>query len=81
MGMRRYWNFKEAALDHILWITHFGTGYGQVVDILLDDKYHTFALVLRLGKKDDDRMHGEASLANAGVLTIKFCFVLSNRHL
>jgi len=25
--MRRYWNFKEAALYHILWITHFGTGY------------------------------------------------------
>jgi hypothetical protein len=75
MEMRIYWNFKEAALDHILWITHFGTGYGH------DDKGHVFALVVGLRKEGGDRMHAEAALANAGVLTIKFCFVLINRHL
>jgi len=51
------------------------------VDILCDDKGHTFALVVRLRKEGGDRMHAEASLANAGLLTIKFCFVLINRHL
>jgi len=81
MEMRRYWNFKQAELDHILWITHFGTGYGQVVNLLSGDKGYTFALVVRLRKEGGDKMHAEASLANAGVLTIKFCFVLINRHL
>lgn len=44
MEMRRYWNFKEAALEYILWLTHFGTGYGHVMDILHDDKGYAFAL-------------------------------------
>ena len=81
MEMRRYWNFKEAALDHILWMTHFGISCGQVMNILRVDKGHTFALVVRLRKEGGDKMHAEAALANAGVLTIKFCFVLINRHL
>jgi len=50
------------------------------VDILCGDKGHNFALVVRLRKEGGDRMDAEASLANAGVLIIKFCFV-SNRHL
>jgi len=50
------------------------------VDVLCGDKSHTFALVVRLRKEGGDRMHAEASLANAGTPTIKFCFVL-NRHL
>jgi len=54
MEMRRYWNFKEVALNHILWITYFGTGYGQVVDMLCVDKSHTFALVFRLRKEGTD---------------------------
>jgi hypothetical protein len=29
--MRRYWKFKEEALDHTLWRTCFGRGYGPVV--------------------------------------------------
>jgi hypothetical protein len=28
---RRYWKFKEEALDRSLWRTHFGRGYGPVV--------------------------------------------------
>jgi hypothetical protein len=28
---RRYWKLKEEALDHILWRTRFGRGYGPVV--------------------------------------------------
>jgi hypothetical protein len=28
---RRYWKSKEGALDHILWRTRFGRGYGPVV--------------------------------------------------
>jgi hypothetical protein len=28
---RRYWNLKEEAVDHTLWRTHFGRGYGPVV--------------------------------------------------
>jgi hypothetical protein len=51
------------------------------VDILHDGKGNTFALVVRLRKKGGHRMHAEAALANAGVLTIIFCFVLINRHL
>jgi len=27
---KRYWNLKEEALDHTLWRTHFGSGYGRV---------------------------------------------------
>jgi hypothetical protein len=27
----RYWKLKEEALDHIIWNTHFGSGYGPVV--------------------------------------------------
>jgi hypothetical protein len=27
---RRYWNFKEEALDRTLWITRFGRGYEHV---------------------------------------------------
>jgi len=67
------------ALDHILWITHAGRDYGQVRDILRADKGHTFALVVRLRKEGGYRMHAEAALANSGLLTIKFCFVLINR--
>jgi hypothetical protein len=26
-----YWKLKEEALDHTLWRTHFGRGYGPVV--------------------------------------------------
>ena len=26
-----YWKLKEEALDHILWSTHFGRGYGPFV--------------------------------------------------
>jgi hypothetical protein len=51
------------------------------VNLLSGDKGYTFALVVRLRKEGGDKMHAEASLANAGVLTIKFCFVLINRHL
>jgi hypothetical protein len=28
---RRYWKLKEEALDHTLWRTRFGRGYGPVV--------------------------------------------------
>jgi hypothetical protein len=28
---RRYWKLKEEALDHTLWRTHFGRGYGPVI--------------------------------------------------
>jgi hypothetical protein len=28
---RRYWEFKEKALDRTLWRTSFGRGYGPVV--------------------------------------------------
>jgi replicative superfamily II helicase len=28
---RRYWKWKEEALDCTLWRTHFGRGYGRVV--------------------------------------------------
>jgi hypothetical protein len=28
---RRYWKLKEEALDHTLWRTRFGRGYGTVV--------------------------------------------------
>jgi hypothetical protein len=28
---RRYWKLKEEALDHYLWRTRFGRGYGPVV--------------------------------------------------
>jgi hypothetical protein len=28
---RRYWKLKEEALDHILWRTRSGRGYGSVV--------------------------------------------------
>jgi hypothetical protein len=28
---RRYWELKEEALDHTLWRTRFGRGYGPVV--------------------------------------------------
>jgi hypothetical protein len=28
---RGYWKLKEAALDHTMWKTHFGRGYGPVV--------------------------------------------------
>jgi hypothetical protein len=28
---RRYWKFKEEALDHTLWRTRFGRGYVPVV--------------------------------------------------
>jgi hypothetical protein len=28
---RRYWKFKEEVLDHTLWRTRFGRGYGPVV--------------------------------------------------
>jgi hypothetical protein len=28
---RRYWKFKEEALDRTLWRTRFGGGYGPVV--------------------------------------------------
>jgi hypothetical protein len=27
---RRYWDFKEEALDHTLWRTRCGRGYGPV---------------------------------------------------
>jgi hypothetical protein len=27
---RRYWKLKEEALDHTLWRTRFGRGYGPV---------------------------------------------------
>jgi hypothetical protein len=29
--VKRYWKLKEEALDHTLWKTHFGRGYGPVV--------------------------------------------------
>jgi hypothetical protein len=28
---RRYWKFKEEALDCIVWRTHFGRGHGPLV--------------------------------------------------
>ena len=28
---RGYWKLKEKALDHILWRTHCGRGYGTIV--------------------------------------------------
>jgi hypothetical protein len=28
---RRYWKLKEEALDHTVWRTGFGRGYGPVV--------------------------------------------------
>jgi hypothetical protein len=28
---KRYWKLKEEALDHALWRTRFGRGYGPVV--------------------------------------------------
>jgi hypothetical protein len=28
---RRYWKFKEGALDRTLWRSRFGRGYGPVV--------------------------------------------------
>jgi hypothetical protein len=28
---KRYWKLKEEALDHTLWRTRFGRGYGPVV--------------------------------------------------
>jgi hypothetical protein len=28
---RRYWKLKEEVVDHSLWRTHFGRGYGPVV--------------------------------------------------
>jgi len=28
---RRHWKLKEEALDHILWRTRFGSGYGPIV--------------------------------------------------
>jgi hypothetical protein len=28
---KRYYKLKEEALDHTLWRTHFGRGYGPVV--------------------------------------------------
>jgi hypothetical protein len=28
---RRYWKLKQEVLDHTLWRTHFGRGYGPVV--------------------------------------------------
>jgi hypothetical protein len=28
---RRYWKLKEEALDHTLWRTRFGRGYGPVL--------------------------------------------------
>jgi hypothetical protein len=30
-GTRRYWNFKQQALDSTRWRTRFGRGYGPVV--------------------------------------------------
>jgi hypothetical protein len=30
--MRRYWKFKQKALDRTLWKTSFGRGYGAVVN-------------------------------------------------
>jgi hypothetical protein len=66
--MRRYINFKEAALDHILWITLWN-GLWHVMDILHDDKSHTFALVVRLRKEGGDRMHAEAALTSTAGLT------------
>jgi len=29
-GKTRFWNLKQEALDHTLWRTRFGTGYGPV---------------------------------------------------
>jgi hypothetical protein len=55
MEIRRCWNVTEATLDRILWITYFRTGYGQVVDMLCDDKGHNFALVFRLRKEGTDK--------------------------
>jgi hypothetical protein len=31
LEMKGYWKVKEEALDHALWETHFGRGYGPVV--------------------------------------------------
>jgi hypothetical protein len=28
---KEYWKFKEKALNHILWRTRFGRGYGTVI--------------------------------------------------
>ena len=34
---RRHWKLKKEALDHRLWRSRFGRGYGSVVTQLRDD--------------------------------------------
>jgi hypothetical protein len=49
---RRYWKLKEEALDHTLWRTRFGRGYGPVVRQTIEWmiarklRVHTMATVL-----------------------------------
>jgi hypothetical protein len=34
--MRRYWTLNEKALDHTVWRTHYGRGYGPVVRLTME---------------------------------------------
>jgi hypothetical protein len=37
MENTEYWKFKEEAVDHLLWTTRIGRGYGPVVRQPTDD--------------------------------------------
>ena len=67
---RGYWRFKDEVLDHTLWRTHFGRGYGPVIrhNRIMKDVNNTYQFTcIKQKVPDDSKVHRSLKICRSSI--------------